>query len=149
MQLDDMIKLIERLERSRLTDFEYSKGDEKIVIRRKERKVMQAASPDAAAVTAEQIRTPDTPAESGEEEDLYEVKAPYAGTVIYTKDGKGREAKAGDRVEKGKLICQIEAMKVYTNIESEYDGEIVSVKIKQGEIAEFGQTILTVRKSMD
>ncbi|HKL79124.1 MAG TPA: acetyl-CoA carboxylase biotin carboxyl carrier protein [Mobilitalea sp.] len=54
-------------------------------------------------------------------------------------------AKVGDKVEKGQTICIIEAMKLMNEIESEYDGEILEVLVKNEDMVEFGQPLFVIR----
>lgn len=53
--------------------------------------------------------------------------------------------KVGDKVKKGQTICIIEAMKLMNEIESEYDGEIAEVLVKNEEMVEFGQPLFLLR----
>ena len=55
-------------------------------------------------------------------------------------------AKVGDKVKKGQIICIIEAMKLMNEIESEYDGEILEVLVKNEDMVEFGQTLFVIRQ---
>ena len=53
--------------------------------------------------------------------------------------------KVGDKVKKGQVLCILEAMKLMNEIESEYDGEIVEVCVKDDEMVEFGQALFKIR----
>jgi acetyl-CoA carboxylase biotin carboxyl carrier protein len=52
---------------------------------------------------------------------------------------------AGDHVEKGQVICVVEAMKLMNDIESDAAGEIVKCLVTNGQAIEFGQPLFTVR----
>lgn len=52
----------------------------------------------------------------------------------------------GDMVEKGKVVCIIEAMKLMNEIECEYNGEIVECLVKDGEMIEYGQPLFKIRE---
>lgn len=53
--------------------------------------------------------------------------------------------KVGDTVKKGQTICIIEAMKLMNEIESEYDGEIVEILVKNEDMVEFGQPLFVIK----
>ena len=51
----------------------------------------------------------------------------------------------GQKVAKGQTLCIIEAMKIFNEIESEYDGEIVEILINNSSPVEFNQAIFSIR----
>lgn len=74
------------------------------------------------------------------------IKSPMVGT-FYSKPSPTSEAfvKVGNTVKKGDTLCIIEAMKLMNEIESEYDGEIVEILIKDGEVVEFGTPLFRIK----
>lgn len=71
-----------------------------------------------------------------------EIKAQMVGTMYTSADPESPPfVKVGDTIKKGQVICIIEAMKLFNEIESEHDGEIVEICVKNGEAVEFGQTL--------
>lgn len=74
------------------------------------------------------------------------IKSPMVGT-FYSKPSPTSEefVKVGDMVNKGDTLCIIEAMKLMNEIESEYDGEISEVLIKDGEVVEFGTPLFRIK----
>ena len=58
---------------------------------------------------------------------------------------RGRFVAPGDHVEKGQVICIIEAMKLMNEIESDASGEIVKCLVSNGQPIEFGQPLFSVR----
>ena len=52
--------------------------------------------------------------------------------------------KVGDKVSKGEVLCIVEAMKIMNEIESEYDGTIVEIKVKNGEPVEYNQPLFVI-----
>ena len=66
---------------------------------------------------------------------FYESSSPKANPFV----------KVGDRVKKGDVLCIIEAMKLMNEIESEYDGEIVEVCVKNEEMVEFGKPLFKIK----
>ena len=56
----------------------------------------------------------------------------------------GKTYKVGDKVKKGQTLCIIEAMKLMNEIESEYDGKIAEVFIKDGEPVDYGKPLFRI-----
>jgi acetyl-CoA carboxylase biotin carboxyl carrier protein len=74
------------------------------------------------------------------------VKSPIVGT-FYPSPSPDAEAfvKVGDRVDVGKVLCIVEAMKLMNEIESDAAGEIVAVLAKPGQPVEYGQPLFAVK----
>ena len=66
------------------------------------------------------------------------VKAPLPGTVIDVK------VNVGDTVKIGDIVLVLEAMKMQNNIESEFEGTVTSITVKQGESVMEGATLMTI-----
>ena len=52
--------------------------------------------------------------------------------------------KAGDPVKKGDVLCIVESMKMFNNIEAELEGTIAAVCVDNGQIVEFGQPLVRI-----
>ena len=77
---------------------------------------------------------------------LHMVKSPIVGTYYGSPSpGAGAFVAPGDRVEKGQVICIVEAMKLMNEIESDAAGEIVKCLVTNGQPIEFGQPLFSVR----
>lgn len=74
------------------------------------------------------------------------VKSPMVGT-FYSKSSPSSEpfVKIGSKVKKGDTLCIIEAMKLMNEIESEYDGEIVEILIKDEEMVDYGKPLFIIK----
>ena len=74
------------------------------------------------------------------------VTSPIVGT-FYRASSPDEDAfvKVGDFVEKGSVVCIIEAMKLMNEIESEVAGEIVSISVENGHPVEYGERLFAVR----
>jgi oxaloacetate decarboxylase alpha subunit len=81
-----------------------------------------------------------------ETEELFYIKSPIVGT-FYTAPNPNSDpfVSVGDMVEKGSVLCIIEAMKLMNEIESEVAGEIVSVLVDNGQPVEYGEKLFTIR----
>lgn len=49
--------------------------------------------------------------------------------------------KIGDKVSKDSIVCIIEAMKLFNEIEAEVNGEIVEILVENGQLVEYGQPL--------
>ena len=80
-------------------------------------------------------------------DNLVVIKSPIVGTFYQTPSPDSPPyVEVGDSVEKGKVICTIEAMKMMNQLETDFPCEIVSVLAPQGELVEFGQPLFEVRR---
>ena len=74
------------------------------------------------------------------------VKSPMVGT-FYSKPSPNSDpyVEIGKQVKKGDILCIIEAMKLMNEIESEFDGEIKEIFIKDGEPVEYGKPLFIIK----
>jgi acetyl-CoA carboxylase biotin carboxyl carrier protein len=101
--------------------------------------------PGGAPVIAEAppaARAPEAPPPSK----LLDVKSPMVGT-FYTAAEPGAKpyVSVGDRVKKGQVLCIIEAMKLMNEIDSEYDGEVTSIYIENGQAVQYGERLFAIK----
>jgi acetyl-CoA carboxylase biotin carboxyl carrier protein len=89
---------------------------------------------------------PPPPQITAEAEDLLYIKSPFVGTFYKAPSPQSDPfVSIGDKVEKGSVVCIIEAMKLMNEVESEVAGEIVSIMIENGQPVEFGERLFAVR----
>ena len=80
------------------------------------------------------------------DEGLHLVKSPIVGTFYGSPSpGASGFVSPGDHVDKGQVICIVEAMKLMNEIESDAGGEIVKCFVSNGQPIEFGQPLFSVR----
>ena len=105
-----------------------------------------AAVMPAAAPAAEP--TPAKAAESKDEDNYITVKSPMIGT-FYRKPSPDKDTfvNVGDTVKPGDVICVIEAMKLFNEIESEISGKIVKVLVDDSTPVEYDQPLFLVDPS--
>ncbi len=102
------------------------------------------AAPAAAAAAPVQIA-----AQAVEpEEALHIIKSPIVGT-FYESPSPGSSAfvSMGDRIDKGQVVCIVEAMKLMNEIEADAAGEIVKRLVNNGQPVEYGQPLFAIRVS--
>lgn len=73
------------------------------------------------------------------------VKSPMVGT-FYIKPNPSAEpyVEVGNRVKKGDVLCIVEAMKLMNEIESEFDGEVAEIFVKDGEAVEYAKPLFRI-----
>lgn len=97
---------------------------------------------------APQLSSEDTPVgtkEEEHEENYIEIKSPIIGT-FYRKPSPDKPTfvEVGDVVNPKSVVCIIEAMKLFNEIEAEVSGKIVKVLVEDGTPVEFGQPLFLV-----
>ena len=103
------------------------------------------------ATTKEEPPISESPKEKDEEiilsdsDNFYEVKAPLVVTYYSSqKPGDPPFVNVGDKVTKGQVLCIIEAMKIFNEIESEVTGIVKDICVENGNPVEFDQLILKI-----
>ena len=167
--LENNIKnLIKILEESKVDELEISTfwGKQKIKIRKNavqsmDRNIELIQSTPASAIVNTPNVTANIPAENEPEKKLVKVeeqnivsktdentetiKAPLVGT--YYQSSKPETPPfilEGDIIKVGQVICIIEAMKIFNEIESEVSGKVVKILIKDGTPVEYDQDLIII-----
>lgn len=80
------------------------------------------------------------------EENYKIIKSPMVGT-FYSRPVPNKDSfvKVGDTIKKGQVVCIVEAMKLMNEIESEFDGEIAEICIKDGDVVEYGMPLFKIK----
>jgi acetyl-CoA carboxylase biotin carboxyl carrier protein len=165
-ELEQIEQLLHFMTEHNLEEFEYSRGDLRIRLRKPAQGVLvpaqrygtpeiivaaqgaQAQSSPTHVTGAHQggSQSAGTAAEARGHEDLHLVKSPIVGTY-YESPSPGSEAfvKVGSHVEMGQTLCIVEAMKLMNEIESDATGEIVRIFVENGQPVEYGQPLFGVR----
>ncbi|MEK5332382.1 MULTISPECIES: acetyl-CoA carboxylase biotin carboxyl carrier protein [unclassified Lysinibacillus] len=102
------------------------------------------AAPVAAPAKVEEAPAPATPASN--DPSLHKIVSPMVGT-FYAAPNPDSPAyvKVGDKVGDETIVCIVEAMKLFNEIEAEVKGEIVEVLAKDGDLVEYGQPLFLVK----
>lgn len=139
MEAEQIIRLIETVSASSLSEFEYQEGDVKLVL--KAEKQVVAAVPAAAAPVAVPVSTEET--EIIDDGTL--IKSPLVGT-FYSAPSEDAQAfvQVGDTVKKGQVIGIIETMKLMNEIECDRDGVITGILIENEQVVEYGQPLFRI-----
>lgn len=158
-QIQDLIKMINK---SNIGELTIEEGGFKITIKQKKDEKLVYAQP-AAAVQAPVYQAPAAPAQAAptaaapaekqaaaapQSDKLVTIKSPMIGT-FYRRPGPDKPifAEVGDDVTPGKVVCIIEAMKLFNEIESEVSGKIVKVLVEDASPVEYDQPLFLVDPS--
>jgi len=152
MDIQDIKELIELIQDSTIEEFEMEKEGTRVRIRQSTTSSIQpvlAPAPTASQETAPVTAGTAPPAEGREEEeDLHIFKAPIVGTYYITpKPDAEQFVNIGDRVNKSTVLCIIEAMKIFNQIECDVNGVIVDILVENGQPVEFGEPLFKIRLS--
>jgi acetyl-CoA carboxylase biotin carboxyl carrier protein len=149
MNLKELKEIIDLVtSRESIEELELEKSGVRLRIRRApnhlvSNPVMSDARAVTPAVTVSQL-PPEVAQETAEE--LFYIKSPIVGT-FYKAPSPTSEAfvSVGDFVEKGSVVCIVEAMKLMNEIESDVSGEIVSILVENGQPVEYGERLFAIR----
>jgi acetyl-CoA carboxylase biotin carboxyl carrier protein len=145
VDFDLIKKLIKILEDADITALSVEEEGKKIEVRR-EKGSQQAVVP----VPHQPAAHPHAPASSEaveEEEGLVAVTSPMVGTFYRSPSPESSPyVNVGDSVGSGKVVCIIEAMKLFNEIESEVSGKVTKILVENGQPVEYGQKLMLVKK---
>jgi len=153
-QIQELIKMVNK---SNIGEVSIEQKDFKVTIKQKEEHItqmVQAAPPiQAPAYAAGSQNAPASPPSGNAEktksetaaDNLITIKSPMIGT-FYRKASpdKPNFVEVGDEVTVGKVVCIIEAMKLFNEIESEINGKIVKVLVDDASPVEYDQPLFLV-----
>ena len=155
MEFEQLVKLIEVMDASGLSEFDYETEGVKLHLGRKIENVvhMTPMVEDAVPVTNMQSQMKAVPIEteaSKPEETSNkgtDIVSPIVG-MFYAASSPEAEpfVKVGDRVEKGQVIGIVEAMKLMNEIQSDVTGIVTEIYVENGDGVEYGQPLICVQE---
>lgn len=158
-QIQELIKMINK---SNIGELTIEQKDFRVTIKQKEEHVTQVVSASAPAVSyappqqqqsqprAEQPQSNDggsaeKPKTDAANSNLITIKSPMIGTFYRrSSPDKPNLVEIGDEIAPGKIVCIIEAMKLFNEIESEVKGKIVKVLVEDASPVEYDQALFLV-----
>jgi acetyl-CoA carboxylase biotin carboxyl carrier protein len=150
-QIHDLIKVVNK---SNIGEISIEDKDGKVTIKQKEDKItvtsapaqVYAAAPAAAQITSAPAASSTAPAAPVVANNLITIKSPMIGTFYRrAAPDKPLMAEEGTEVNPGKVVCIIEAMKLFNEIESEVKGTVVKVLVEDASPVEFDQPLFLVQ----
>lgn|SRR5690625_997338 len=162
LKIEELREIIKMIDESSIQEFTYENNDIKINMKKpqlnqieQETKVtkevnnqhnevpanVQQAEP--ASEETPKDKEPDQPPQVNYD---YEIVSPMVGTLYHAPSPDSDPyVTVGSRVTKDSIVCIVEAMKLFNEIEAEVDGEIVEVLVENGELVEYGQPLFRVK----
>ena len=150
MDMRKIKKLIELLQSTGVAEIEIREGEESVRITREVARpatMMMAQSMPAAAPQAAEIKPEPTAAAKPAEtiSDKHTIKAPMVGTVYLSSNPSSKPfVEIGQTVKAGDVICLIEAMKMFNQIEADKAGTITARLVDNGTPVEFNQPLFVI-----
>lgn len=143
MNLEQVDSLIEKMERASLTEISYKDKDVDIKLKRELAPAVTQV-PQAVTQAAPQAQAPAAEAEPRDEGIV--VRAPMVGT-FYKAPSPEAEAylKVGDKVSSTSVVCILEAMKLFNEIQAEVSGEVTEILVDDGDMVEYNQPLFRLR----
>lgn len=85
---------------------------------------------------------------AADDSSLHKITSPMVGTFYQASSPDADPyVKKGDKVDSETVVCIVEAMKLFNEIEAEVSGEIVEVLVKDGQLVEYGQPLFLVKEN--
>ena len=157
LNVDQLKQILDLVREYGLSGFEIEHEGLKLKIRKDIAGAAASAPPLAAPAAAGSMSpargapiptTPAAPEPDKPEIELAVVKSPIVGTFYRAPEpGAPSFVEIGSTVKKGQVLCIIEAMKLMNEIDSEYDGEIASIYIENGQPVQYGERLFAIRTS--
>jgi len=159
LEFDDIERILELMRQHDLSEFEVEREGLKLRVRKTSTgyvplappvpMTLPPAGPSGPPTSATAPQVPPAPAPIDEPAlDLAVVKSPIVGTFYRSPEpGAPSFVEVGDRVKKDQVLCIIEAMKLMNEITSEYDGELTSAYVENGQPVQYGERLFAIKTS--
>ena len=164
LKVQEIREIIKLVDQSSLDEFVYEHEGSKIQMKKNVLSSLTAVQPVTKAVEPIQVSEPTqmttpvalkqevvqepTPVvtNNAEAANLHKITSPMVGT-FYSAPSPDTDAyvRAGSKVSKDSIVCIVEAMKLFNEIEAEVNGEIVEILVKNGQLVEYGQPLFLVK----
>ncbi|MFD1864101.1 acetyl-CoA carboxylase biotin carboxyl carrier protein [Planococcus chinensis] len=164
MKIQEIREIIKLVDGSSIDEFTYESEGTKVKLKKnggavsapaaqapaapapKMEEAPKAAAP-APAAKAEELISEEAPEVAVQnDENLHQILSPMVGT-FYQSPSPEEPAyvQPGTKVSADQVVCIVEAMKLFNEIEAEVDGEIAEILVKDGQLVEYGQPLFLVK----
>ncbi|RDB34719.1 acetyl-CoA carboxylase biotin carboxyl carrier protein [Exiguobacterium sp. RIT594] len=150
MKIDQLKQVLEMLDQSSVNELSLETDTYKLKLKKQNDNIVvshQAPAPVATpAPQAPVAVTESATEESNVEADTVTINALMVGT-FYSRPNPDKPSfvKVGDQIEVGQVVCVLEAMKLFNNLNSEVAGTVVEILVADGDLVEFGQPLFRIR----
>jgi acetyl-CoA carboxylase biotin carboxyl carrier protein len=144
MDLKELYALMERFEKSGLSEILIKKDGEEICLK-KSTSVQIVAQPVQAVHEAPHAPAPEPVTRHAADTEI--IRAPLVGTFYRAAAPDAPPfVEKGDSIKKGKPLCILEAMKLMNEFQADFDLEIVAILVDNGNMVDFGAPLFEVRR---
>lgn len=164
MKIQEIREIIKLVDGSSINEFTYEAEGTKIKMKKNSGASESLAAPTQStsatqqapqAATPAPLATPEAPAKEERQADqaaetananMHKILSPMVGT-FYQSPSPDEEiyVQVGTKVTSEQVVCIVEAMKLFNEIEAEVDGEIAEILVKDGQLVEYGQPLFLVK----
>ena len=147
MEFEKILELIHAVKDSNLTEFHMQDGDFTLSMAAEKTVIQQAVPSASVQMQPQQEITEGNLQTSGEKQTVAGnvIKSPLVGTYYEASSPESEPfVKVGDTVKKGQVLGIVEAMKLMNEIESEFDGTVKAILVKNEQTVEFGQPMFVI-----
>ncbi|MBS4209640.1 acetyl-CoA carboxylase biotin carboxyl carrier protein [Bacillus sp. FJAT-50079] len=164
LKIQEIREIIKLIDQSDIEEFKYEHEGAKIVLKKNvHAPVQQVTSAPIAAqptfvqqapvqpVSAPEVAAPAAQPAAAEQSgvdnaNLHTITSPMVGTFYQSSSPDSPPyVSSGSEVKADTVVCIVEAMKLFNEIEAEVEGEIVEVLAKDGQLVEYGQPLFLVK----
>ena len=159
LKVQEIRELIKLVDQSSIDEFVYENEGSKIKMKKNGAQVVTSVQPQISAFQAapavpayaaapvQEVKPDSVQSEAkAYQANLHKITSPMVGT-FYASPTPDSDiyVKVGSKVSKDSIVCIVEAMKLFNEIEAEVNGEIVEVLAKNGQLVEYGQPLFLVK----
>lgn len=161
LKIQEIREIIKLIDQSSIEKFSYEAEGAKLVLKKGSTEQVVSAvqaepvtvAPAALPAPVQEVQAatpqkeaPKVSVEAVQDPSLHEITSPMVGT-FYSASSPDAEAfvKSGDTVSENSIVCIVEAMKLFNEIEAEVSGEIVEILAEDGQLVEYGQPLFLVK----
>jgi acetyl-CoA carboxylase biotin carboxyl carrier protein len=145
MELKELYALMERFEKSGLSELLFKKNGEEVCLKKAVPQPAPLAAPLAHAVHEARPQAVEPAARHASDTEI--IRSPLVGTFYRAAAPDAPPfVEKGDTVAKGKPLCILEAMKLMNEFQAEFELEIVAILVDNGKMVEFGAPLFEVRR---
>ncbi|MFD1736407.1 acetyl-CoA carboxylase biotin carboxyl carrier protein [Bacillus salitolerans] len=166
LKIQEIRELIKLVDQSTIDEFSYEHDGSKIKMKKHNgvtnvvNQAQQAPAPVQVAPPVQSAAVPtvpavepvkaekleDVPASKVEDANLHKITSPMVGTFYASPNPEAKPyVSIGDKVKADSVVCIVEAMKLFNEIEAEVNGEIVEILVENGQLVEYGQPMFLVK----
>lgn len=159
LKVDEIKEIIKVIDESSINEFSYEAEGTKVTMKKEiTLKNIPEITNEVAIPSNQEIVTltehaignqsdQETVTKTDEVDYDYEVCSPMVGTLYNSPSPETDPyVSVGSNVKKDTIVCIVEAMKLFNEIEAEVSGEVVEVLVENGELVEYGQPLFRVKK---